>query len=131
MDDYIDAAQRHYRDGKLLHEQSPPRLANASHLYGLAAECALKAIMRKDLPGTPFGGSTGHIPALFREFKSHKSAKDVKLLTSVNSCALGLKNWGVQQRYQAEAAFGVEVVAEQEESARKLLLLRKNHERGI
>lgn len=131
MDDYIDAAQRHYQDGKLLHEQSPPRLANASHLYGLAAECALKAIMRKVLPNTTFGGRTGHIPELFTEFKSHKSAKDAKLLTRVSSCALGLTNWSVQQRYQAEMAFELEVVATQAESAHKLLVLRKHHERGL
>lgn len=41
--DYRDAADRHWQDAKLLVDFE--RLANADHLFGLAAECALKAVM--------------------------------------------------------------------------------------
>ena len=41
--DFCDAAQRHWEDaGYLLADARP---ANADQLFGLSAECALKAIM--------------------------------------------------------------------------------------
>ena len=43
MLDYADATRRHWDDGLFLLEDR--RLANADHLFGLAAECALKAVM--------------------------------------------------------------------------------------
>ena len=42
--DYPDAHHRHWEDAELLREQN--RLANADHLYGLSAECGLKALMQ-------------------------------------------------------------------------------------
>ncbi|MBF0336645.1 MAG: SAM-dependent methyltransferase [Nitrospirae bacterium] len=41
--DYRDAAQRHYEDAEYL--LADARLANADHLFGFSAECALKAVM--------------------------------------------------------------------------------------
>ena len=43
--DFLDAMDRHWQDAELLRRNQ--RLANADHLYGLSAECGLKAIMRK------------------------------------------------------------------------------------
>lgn len=43
--DFLDAMDRHWRDAELLRRSQ--RLANADHLYGLAGECGLKAIMQK------------------------------------------------------------------------------------
>ena len=45
--DYLDAMYRHWDDAELLWGQVPRRFANADQLYGLAAECGLKAIMTK------------------------------------------------------------------------------------
>jgi hypothetical protein len=42
-DDYLDAYRRHWDDGELLYRAD--RWANADHLYGLSAECGLKAVM--------------------------------------------------------------------------------------
>ncbi|MBF0146196.1 MAG: hypothetical protein HQL84_03375 [Magnetococcales bacterium] len=47
-DDYYDAAERHRRDAELLFKAG--RMANADHLYGLAAECLLKAFWEKHFP---------------------------------------------------------------------------------
>ncbi|MBF0630201.1 MAG: hypothetical protein HQL89_04335 [Magnetococcales bacterium] len=44
-DDYYDAAERHRRDAELLFKAG--RMANADHLYGLAAECLLKAFWER------------------------------------------------------------------------------------
>jgi len=41
--DFYDACKRHWNDAEHLFDQK--RLANADHLFGLAAECALKAVM--------------------------------------------------------------------------------------
>lgn len=44
-EDFFDAMDRHWHDAELL--RSNKRLANADHLYGLSAECGLKALMKK------------------------------------------------------------------------------------
>ena len=41
--DFLDAHRRHLRDADYLFSAS--RLANADHLYGMAAECGLKRLM--------------------------------------------------------------------------------------
>jgi hypothetical protein len=41
--DYKNAARRHYKDAEILYSRL--RWANADQLYGLAAECGLKAVM--------------------------------------------------------------------------------------
>ena len=45
---FLDAHQRHWEDAELLREEL--RWANADHLYGVAAECGLKALMAKMAP---------------------------------------------------------------------------------
>jgi hypothetical protein len=47
--DFDSSAKRHVSDAVLLHEQSRP--ANADHLAGIAAECALKALIAGYLEG--------------------------------------------------------------------------------
>ncbi len=42
--DFRDAWMRHKEDGDLLYKKK--RWANADHLYGLAVECGLKAVMQ-------------------------------------------------------------------------------------
>jgi len=41
--DYLDAFSRHREDGDLLYDHA--RWPNADQLYGLSAECGLKAVM--------------------------------------------------------------------------------------
>lgn len=45
--DYLDAMERHWEDAELFWNQRPKRFANADQLYGLAAECGLKALMTR------------------------------------------------------------------------------------
>ena len=42
--DFVDAHRRHWEDGNLLCDHD--RRANAAHLFGLSAECGLKAVMQ-------------------------------------------------------------------------------------
>jgi len=58
--DYADAAVRHYQDGDTLLQKQ--RYPNATHLFGLAAECALKTLLAK-IPGAQ-GVPHRHLPKL-------------------------------------------------------------------
>lgn len=133
MEDYADAAQRHFQDAKTLHALVPSRLANASHLYGIAAECALKCIMRgtgnhSKVPK----GSSGHLPLLWREFEGHSAARgNAALLKRIKKCALGFSGWSVDQRYFAQALFMLQTVDCEADSARKLIALSEHHARGV
>ena len=133
MEDYVDAAQRHFQDAKLLHVQVPSRLANASHLYGIAAECALKCIMRgAGNRGKVLRGGSGHLPLLFREFESHSVAKgNAALLKRVKQCANGFNQWSVDQRYFAQNSFLLHTVDCEADSAQRLLALSEHHARGV
>ena len=133
MDDYADAAKRHFQDAKILHQQVPSRLANASHLYGFAAECAIKCIMRGNGNSgkVPKGGG-GHLPLLLREFELHSVAKgNTALQQRVKKCAPGLNNWSIDQRYHGQATFLAQTVEAEAESAQKLLALSQHYLRKV
>jgi hypothetical protein len=64
---FDEAAQRHWRDAEWLRGEK--RTENADQLYGLAAECAVKAVLSK-LPGCSSDGELApayrkHIDALW------------------------------------------------------------------
>lgn len=101
--DYPDAANRHRNDADLLLESK--RLPNADQLYGLAAECALKAVltwlgMETTVDGAPKDKRRyGHINRLWGEFLSfangHEGACYAAMLPQTNP----FDNWDVGQRY--------------------------------
>ena len=122
MEDYRDAAARHFEDAKLLHAQIPPRLANASHLYGFAGECALKSIMA----GKAGSGKTphSHLPQIVSEFENHSAAKgNPRLLKSIKACCVGLTAWRVEERYYNRVAvtFQSDRVQSEADAAKRLL----------
>lgn len=122
MEDYHDAASRHFSDANLLHKQAPPRLANASHLYGFAGECALKAIMAGK-SGTGKVQHT-HLPKIFSEFQSHSVLRgNSKLLARFKACCVGLNSWKVEERYhhQNSISFSEGRVQSEHEAAERLL----------
>jgi hypothetical protein len=124
MEDYADAAKRHFDDAKLLHSNTPSRLANASHLYGFAVECALKSIMLgvKSKSNAP----RVHLPALFDEFKNHSVAKgNDALVRGVKKYAAKFTGWTIEQRYHNQNVFSVQAVKDEAEAAKNLLALRE------
>ena len=70
--DFHDAHLRHWQDAELLFRHD--RWANADQLYGLSAECGLKAVMRRlGMPVGQHGVPTkrehkAHMPQLWAEF---------------------------------------------------------------
>jgi hypothetical protein len=132
MEDYADAAERHFDDAKLLHTQVPSRLANASHLYGFAAECALKSMIRKTAPNAAFYGQKGHFPLLLTEFQNHSIANNnADLVRSVKQAAIGLDKWSINQRYNEQSTFVAQIVDAEAVSAQELLALSRDHLRRI
>ena len=72
--DFLDAHERHRRDAEFLNQAH--RWANADHLYGIAAECGLKHLMRVfgmevDSLGRPKGKDKVH--DVWERFESYRS----------------------------------------------------------
>ncbi len=99
--DFRDASSRHLLDGQLLEAQG--RLANADHLFGVSAECSLKAIMiglghPTDLIGAP-QGHRDHINDLLPKFEVWANglldAKHLGMMPVIGT----FSQWSVHQRY--------------------------------
>lgn len=98
---FINAFARHFNDAELLLEKQ--RYANASQLYGLAAECGLKALMIKF--GMPLSGSSPqdridkvHADGVWQRYQSYQSGHILGAdygLTAQNPFI----TWSIDQRY--------------------------------
>lgn len=105
--DFLDAHKRHWEDAELLKNQK--RLANADHLYGIAAECGLKRLMiafgmRVDDEGTPSSQDKKHANAIWQRYESYRSRHPegaAYALPSENP----FSNWDVSQRYANQSNF--------------------------
>jgi hypothetical protein len=132
MEDYSDAAHRHFEDAKLLHEQEPARLANASHLYGFSGECVLKAIMSGQ---SGQGVARKHLPDIVVEFLQHSVVNgNARLANRVKKTYdSGLSSWQVFERYAHRLApqFSTERINAESEAGQKLLNLLNHWQRGI
>lgn len=128
--DYGEAARRHHRDAELL--LGAERRANADHLYGIAAECALLGILRTS-PTTHhmFGADGGaldrlrcHVNVLWNQFC--REAQGWRLGGTVSRMRAAypgkarnpgdrppplnpFQGWSVDQRYLADAAVAAEI----------------------
>jgi hypothetical protein len=118
MPDYYDAAQRHWDDAN--HLLSEERFPNADQLFGLSAECSLKAIM---LPlGMPMNNNRpsnrnhGHINVLWDEFITFANGKG----QAHYAAALGRNpfvNWDIGQRYEHGSVISMQRVTDHKNSA--------------
>ena len=96
--DFYDAYKRHIRDGALLAENKS--WANADHLYGLAAECALKALLIKSGISSTENGDISqrkfrkHIDQLWDEYHSFMLYQ-IYGIPEDNP----FQNWKIDQRY--------------------------------
>ena len=100
--DYAATAKRHWDDAEFLRENN--RLPNADQLYGLAAECSLKAIMvglgAPVVQGMP---SRNHIDDLWAEYQVFLQGFNASRYWSplsefsVNPFA----DWSTNQRYES------------------------------
>jgi hypothetical protein len=102
--DFYQSSRRHFADAETL--ERGDRHQNADHLYGLSAECALKAILTglKLIPNPaavqkPF---KEHIDKLWAEYESAlqgiRGGRYVQRLAKQNPFA----GWRVHDRYEAD-----------------------------
>lgn len=131
MHDYADAAERHFLSADAMHAAHP---ATASHCYGIAAECVLKALMSNLQPQVQ-RVSGNHIGSrLWTEFANHQVLQThPSRVAGVMKHQAGFNRWDVGQRYlnRASPEFAFQKVATQQQSARSLLGLLQLIQRGL
>jgi hypothetical protein len=121
---YVPAARRHYKDAETLREQGVR--GNADHLYGIAAECALSAVVLQ--LGWAQLGSDG----LEGEFRCHiKEQWNVMITrakgrTGVAKLAKVLasnpfRDWHTRDRYSATGEADNKVVERHQKGADAML----------
>lgn len=132
--DFINAFTRHFNDAELLFNNQ--RLANASQLYGLATECALKALMIKF--GMPLRGSSPqdridkvHADGVWQRYESYRSGHisgAAYVLTTQNP----FSQWSVNQRYWKTSSITVQAVNTHQQGAKQVVnLIKKARLEGL
>ena len=121
-EDYADAHFRHWTDAELLYGRE--RWPNADHLYGLSAECGLKAMMR--LLGMPartprkYRKHVDELWPMFEDFaRERKGGRYLKLLPGGEP----FKNWSIDDRYVNRKHFEQGRVGPHREAARGIRVL--------
>lgn len=105
---YRDAAVRHYLDGDTL--RSGLRHPNADQLYGLSAECSLKAVMvglgmQITKKGAPRDHAHKvHMPELWMAFQSFAEGRLASRYLEPLAHLNPFDDWRVDQRYWASSA---------------------------
>ncbi|MDR2376699.1 MAG: hypothetical protein LBD96_09720 [Treponema sp.] len=102
--DFYNAYKRHWEDADYLFNDS--RWANADHLYGYAAECGLKCLMRQfgmildPATGSPYPQDRLHINDLWHRYEAYRAGFGAAayLLPRPNPFV----NWRISQRYAKE-----------------------------
>jgi len=125
--DFKDAAERHWSDAGTLFQQS--RLANADHLFGLAAECALKAVMQA--LGMGLDATSGapadkahkvHINHLWTEFITFATGRSGAQYVSLLPAGTNpFTDWDVSQRYEHQSQFAQNVVQQHQQGAKNAM----------
>ena len=114
MPDYNDAAQRHWDDANFL--LAAARIPNADQLFGLSAECALKAIMlalgMKMKHGKPEDKKHGHIDCLWDEFISFANTRNGVQYATTLSTNNPFANWSVHQRYEHSSQVSTQAISD-------------------
>lgn len=102
--DYGDAAERHWEDAE--HLLADNRFANADHLFGLSAECALKSVMLRlgmalQVDGAPQERKHRvHIDRLWDEFVTFANNRNcAKYAAGISGGSNPFCKWNVAQRY--------------------------------
>jgi hypothetical protein len=134
--DFLDAHERHWQDAELLFERR--RLANADHLYGMAAECGLKRLMLAF--GMPFNHGKdwpekredrAHADGIWDRFETYRSShsKGPGYALSPDN---PFSNWNAGQRYAAQRHFDETRMTEHRAGAEQVSrLIRKSEREGL
>lgn len=131
MHDYADAAERHFLSAHAMHTAHP---ATASHCYGIAAECVLKALMSNLQPQVNRVSGKHLSDKLWAEFANHQTLQThPSRVAGAIKYQSGFNGWDIGQRYlsRTNAEFAEAKVSAQHQSARGLLGLLQLVRRGL
>ena len=118
---FRDASARHFEDAEILLREA--RKANADHLFGLSAECSLKAVMLAlgmavTTGGTPADkGHKVHMPELWAAFQSFASGRLASRYLEPLDKTNPFSDWAVDQRYWERSAILDTALARHERAA--------------
>jgi hypothetical protein len=108
--DFLDALRRHLRDADYLFSAS--HLANADHLYGMAAECGLKRLMRafgmklRPADGAPEKREDReHADKVFARYETYRSGPVQGVQYGLPFSTNPFNDWKAEQRYAQEQCF--------------------------
>jgi hypothetical protein len=140
VNDFEDAAYRHYESAEVLHA-CVGHLANASHLYGISGECALKAILFQRHKGVQVPqASKLHISnsgkkSLWNHFANHPyMASSPVIISKATSFQSFFRNWSIEHRYWNGSVFDTHIgadVVNQAKGAKGLLGVLDLVQRGL
>lgn len=109
QEDYLDAHHRHWDDAERLFAAA--RWANADHLYGLAAECGLKALMEKLSPQGALNQKQDYVHIMEDKKPNNAWSRYQSYLSGRLAIKLALpqtnpfSDWLVSQRYAHQSNF--------------------------
>lgn len=131
MNDYVDAAERHYLGATALQMTC---MASASHSYGISAECFLKALMSNQQPqANPI--SKNHMSSsLWAQFSTSSAlSANPTLVAAAKQFETCFATWDVHQRYfnRNHTAFAPVTVADQKKGAEGLKGLFQQVQQGL
>lgn len=101
-DDYYEAGLRMYKDANTLFDGE--RYPTATHLYGLAAECAIKEALKR-VPGGEREIPRKHIPMLLDDAKRWLNGRSRTHLFNVIKNPDYMSGWDIGNRYWANSQF--------------------------
>lgn len=108
--DYSDAHERHWDDAELL--RTSGRWANADQLYGLSAECGLKAAMKS--LGMAVDSATGaptekkhwkHVERLWPQFTGFAKSRGGSRYLALLPSGTPFTDWSIDDRYANRSHF--------------------------
>ena len=123
MENYSDAALRHWKDAHLLERENC--VENADHHYGFAAECAIKKV----LVAFPTFSNAGaleksyktHINTLWDNVGHHSLQKSYPNLFALLNSINPFSDWDVNQRYSECGAISVAAMESHKKFESRLL----------
>ena len=118
-DDYPAAGRRLYQDGD--HLWAERRYGSATHLFGLAAECAIKAAM-KNVPPSDRKLPHEHLPELLTQARRLGWGRRYQGLLQLIAHAEYMDGWYINNRYWPDGAFDEASCTRFRDHARRTLI---------
>ena len=122
--DFANAHVRHWRDAEYLFDAG--RWGNADQLYGLSAECGLKAVMVADGLPVDAAGSPArrkhkkHVDTLWGTFRAFVQGRRTGHLLHHLPQSNPFTSWSVDNRYANDVHFNQTAAASHRTAARRV-----------